>query len=73
MMQSRTSSISLVDMPYDHCLCCCVRRAFLCGEDQYSGQSFAHCCQLMVDRIRKISDIFAINICVYSSMSNPRS
>jgi len=70
MTQSRSSLISLVDTPYYHCISRCVRRAFLCGEDQYSGKSFSHRRQWMVDRIRQLSDIFAINVCAYSIMSN---
>ncbi|MFT6985146.1 MAG: REP element-mobilizing transposase RayT [Psychromonas sp.] len=70
MTQSRSSLISLVDTPYYHCISRCVRRAFLCGEDQYSGKNFAHRRQWMVERIRQLSDIFAINICAYSIMSN---
>ena len=68
MTQSRSSLISLSDTPYYHCISRCIRRAFLCGEDQYSGQSFAHRRQWMVDRIRQLTDIFAINVCAYSIM-----
>ena len=70
MTQSRSSLISLSDTPYYHCISRCVRRAFLCGEDHYSGQSFSHRRQWMIDRIRALSDIFAINVCAYSIMSN---
>ncbi len=70
MTQSRASLISLVDTPYYHCISRCVRRAFLCGEDNYSGKNYSHRRQWMVDRIRQLSDIFAIDVCAYSIMSN---
>jgi putative transposase len=34
--------ISLQDTPYYHVVSRCVRRAFLCGEDAHSGQSYEH-------------------------------
>ena len=70
MRQSRSSLISLVDTPYYHCICRCVRRAFLCGEDPYTGKDFSYCRQWMVDRIRQLSEVFAIDVCAYSIMSN---
>ncbi len=70
MTQSRCSLISIADTPYYHCISRCVRRAFLCGEDKYSGQSFEHRRQWVVDRIQVLSNIFAIDICAYAIMSN---
>ena len=70
MTQSRDSLISLSDTPYYHCISRCVRRAFLCGEDRYSGQSFEHRRQWMVDRIRYLTDVFCIEVCAYTIMSN---
>ena len=70
MTQSRDSLISLCDTPYYHCISRCVRRAFLCGADKYSGQSFEHRRQWIVERIRFLTDIFPIEVCAYSIMSN---
>jgi len=42
----------------------------LCGEDKYSGQSFEHRRQWIVERIRFLTDIFPIEVCAYSIMSN---
>jgi len=70
MTQSRDSLISLSDTLYYHCISRCVRRAFLCGEDQFSGQSFEHRRQWVIDRIRYLTDVFSIDVCAYSILSN---
>ncbi|MCP4324446.1 MAG: transposase [Psychromonas sp.] len=70
MTQSRDSLISLVDTPYYHCISRCVRRAFLCGEDRYTGQSFEHRRQWVIDRVKYLTDVFPIEVCAYAIMSN---
>ena len=47
-----------------------MRRAFLCGEDQYSGKSYEHRRQWIVNRVRLLSSIFAIDVCAYAIMNN---
>ncbi len=70
MTASRRSLISLDSTPYYHCIARCVRRAFLCGEDQYSGRNFNHRKQWLVDHLALQASVFAIDICAYAIMSN---
>jgi len=70
MTRPRKALISLADTPYYHITSRCVRRAYLCGVDHYSEQSYEHRRQWVVDRIRLLSSLFAIDVCAYAIMSN---
>ena len=52
MTQARSKQVSLQDTRYYHLISRCVRRAYLCGGDIHTKQSFEHRRQWMVDRIR---------------------
>lgn len=70
MPKPRYTQVSLEATPYYHCICRCVRRAFLCGTDETSGQSFEHRRGWIEDKLLAIGQIFAIDIAAYAIMSN---
>ncbi len=70
MTRPRSQLISLEDTPYYHCISRCVRRAFLCGDDHYSSKNFDHRKPWIVERLRLLGNVFAIDIAAYAVMSN---
>ena len=70
MTLPRKQQVCLDSTPYYHCICRCVRKAFLCGEDELTKKNFDHRKQWLVDKINQLADVFAIDICAYAIMSN---
>jgi hypothetical protein len=56
-----------------HCIARCVRRAFLCGIDPYTGHDFSHRKKWILDRVRELAGLFAVEVCGYSVIDPGRA
>lgn len=67
---ARKFQICVDQTPYYHVVSRCVRRAFLCGEDTATGFSYEHRRKWIVDRMKYLAKLLAVDICAYAVMSN---
>ncbi len=70
MTHARQQQISLEDTTVYHCMARCVRRAFLCGEDALRGPSYERRKARIVDRLRELAGVFAIDVCASAVLGN---
>ena len=70
MTLARKYLISPEDTPYYHVMTRCVRRAFLCGIDKYSGNNYEHRRGMIVKRVKDLAKIFNVDVCAYAIMNN---
>jgi hypothetical protein len=53
-----------------HCFSRCVRRAFLYGYDAVTQQDYSHRKAWIVDRLKFLAGIFAIDVCAFAVLAN---
>jgi REP element-mobilizing transposase RayT len=53
-----------------HCWSRCVRRAFLCGQDSYSGNHYEHRREWLRARLEWLAESFCIEVVTFSVMQN---
>lgn len=66
----RKAQIDLNLTPFYHVINRCVRRAYLCGEDQSSGKNFDYRRAWLLDRVKFLASKFTIDIVCYAVMDN---
>ena len=70
MPRPRRTQVSLEDTPYYHCCSRVVRRAFLCGDDDYSGKNYDHRRDWVESLLFELETAFAIDVAAFAVMSN---
>jgi hypothetical protein len=70
MTKARSQQVCLEATPYYHCLSRCVRKAFLCGVDFITKQSYEYRRGWLEETIIRQADVFAIVVAAYAVMSN---
>ena len=70
MTQPRSQLVLPSRTRYYHCVSRCVRRAWLCGEDDYTGENFDHRKPWLLERLTLLGEVFAIRIAAFAVMSN---
>ena len=73
MAWERDSLIDLATTPYYHVISRGVRRAYLCGDDRFTGNNINHRRQWLIDQVKRIYRVFSIETAAYTIMINPNN
>ena len=68
--QARGEYLNPNEVQIVHAVQRCVRRAFLCGQDAFTGQSFEHRRAWIRQRLEFLAGVFAIDCLTYTVLSN---
>jgi len=70
MPKPRKEQVNLDVTPYYHCVSRCVRKAYLCGIDFTTNESYEHRRAWLETELLKQAQFFAIDVAAYAIMSN---
>ena len=70
MARARSEQVNVADTRYYHCVCRCVRRAFLCGWDERQQRDCSHRKVWIMERLGLLAQVFSLELCAYAVMSN---
>jgi len=70
MPYPRYKQIDLQQTQYYHVVSRCVRRSYLCGFDQDTGESYEHRKDWVERRLLYLTNVFSIDVLAYAVMSN---
>ena len=70
MTIARNHHLFINEPTYFHLISRCVRRAYLCGKDKYSGKRYDHRKRWLEKRLFDLTDLFFVDLYGYAIMSN---
>lgn len=68
--RARNEIIDETQPGFYHCYSRCVRRAFLCGTDHYSGRNYDHRKQWVEERLQFLASCMAVELSSFAVMDN---
>ena len=66
MTYPRHALVSLEATPFYHVQARCMRRAWLCGVDEYAGKDYSHRKSWVLERLTVLCGMFAIDSCAFA-------